>query len=261
MNGPSQHSGRASRIGTVAGRSELAFTLLELLVVIAIIGVLASLVVGLAPVAGAKMREARLKAQLNDLVTAIESYKARFGVYPPDSYYYDRLNPASSYTDPVKNPLYYELTGVIVTNTSTPSPSGGGYFSTADDNVRLDTGPVMDHFKREGFVNSATRDQRRRLFRHPFKSDQHAQIFRNSKDRGYEQLEVLAVGFATDASGKKGGGFPWPVNDPNQPIPSNPGLNPWRYVSSNPTNNPATFDLWAEIVVRGKKKIVGNWKQ
>jgi hypothetical protein len=46
----------------------------------------------------------------------------------------------------------------------------------------------------------------------------------------------------------------------DHPIPTNPGLNPWRYVSTNPTNNPNSFDLWAEIIVKGERRIIGNWK-
>jgi len=60
-----------------------AFSLIELLVVISIIAVLAGLVVGVAPVASKRMREARIRAELAALVTAIESYKAKYGVYPP----------------------------------------------------------------------------------------------------------------------------------------------------------------------------------
>jgi prepilin-type N-terminal cleavage/methylation domain-containing protein len=35
---------------------------------------------------------------------------------------------------------------------------------------------------------------------------------------------------------------------------------PWRYNSTNPTNNPGSFDLWVELEIAGKKEIVGNWK-
>ncbi len=38
-------------------------------------------------------------------------------------------------------------------------------------------------------------------------------------------------------------------------------VNPWRYVSTNPTNNNETFDLWAEVVVGSKHIIIGNWKE
>ena len=35
--------------------------------------------------------------------------------------------------------------------------------------------------------------------------------------------------------------------------------NPWRYNSSNPTNNPGQFDLWVDILVGGKTNRVSNW--
>jgi prepilin-type N-terminal cleavage/methylation domain-containing protein len=47
--------------GPAADRNRLAFTLIELLTVISIIAVLAGMVVGLAPVASAKMKEARVR--------------------------------------------------------------------------------------------------------------------------------------------------------------------------------------------------------
>ncbi|HOW79554.1 MAG TPA: hypothetical protein PK406_08895, partial [Verrucomicrobiota bacterium] len=36
-------------------------------------------------------------------------------------------------------------------------------------------------------------------------------------------------------------------------------LNPWRYNSSNPTNNPNSFDLWMDIAVGGKTNRICNW--
>ena len=235
-------------------RHEQAFTLIELLVVISIIALLAGLVVGLAPQVGVRIREAKVKTELADIVTAIETYKAKFGIYPPDNY-----DPVARTNNPVLNGLYYELTGVIVSNTG---PTG--YFVLPDDaQVQITSATVNQYFGRDGFVNSAIREQRRRLLHHKFAEGQHAEIFPTTTTPGYTKLEVLAVGFSSDASGKKGSGFQWPLNIPvaEHPVPLNKGLNPWRYVSSNPTNNPGTFDLWAEIIVKGQKKIIGNWKQ
>ncbi len=56
-----------------------AFTLIELLTVISIIGLLAGLVIGLAPGVQKSMRVKRVQAELNQLVTALEDYKAKFG--------------------------------------------------------------------------------------------------------------------------------------------------------------------------------------
>ena len=63
--------------GGGTGRSGGAFTLVELLVVISIIGLLAGMLVGLAPAAMAKMRDARVRVELNQLVAAIEEYKSK----------------------------------------------------------------------------------------------------------------------------------------------------------------------------------------
>ena len=253
MSIPRHFSGAARGVPARDCRHELAFTLIELLVVISIIALLAGLLVGLAPMVNVRIREAKVKTELNDLVTAIETYKARFGIYPPDNF-----NPTNRVTNPVLNGLYYELTGMIVDN------QDPAHFELPDDTqIKLNSATVLNYFGRDGFVNSATKDQRRRLLHHKFSEGQHAEIFPSVNTPGYVKLDVLVVGFSLDATGKKGSGFPWPLNIPvaDHPVPLNKGLNPWRYVSSNPTNNPGTFDLWAELIVKGQKKIIGNWKQ
>ena len=45
-----------------------------------------------------------------------------------------------------------------------------------------------------------------------------------------------------------------PVEGTNKP-------NFWRYVSTSPTNNPSSFDLWAVMKVGKEVKIIGNWNQ
>src|SRR5262245_31656954 len=76
-----------------------AFTLIELLVVIAIIGILASLIVGLAGRASETKITKRAEAEVQALVMAIEVYKSKLGYYPQD-------NPRDS----ANSPLYNELT-------------------------------------------------------------------------------------------------------------------------------------------------------
>ncbi|MCW5559160.1 MAG: type II secretion system protein [Verrucomicrobiae bacterium] len=241
-----------------------AFTLIELLVVISIIAVLAGFVVGLAPMANRRMKEARIRTELAALSGAIEAYKARFGVYPPDNY-----NPVLKQSNPVQHSLFYELTGVLVDNQNRT-------ILPADDAISLNPDVFLNYFGREGVLNSVPRipgtasdqvkldrEQKKRLMRREFKPGQYAEIFRAKSSPGYVDLEVLAVGFSGDASGKKGNGIPWPpAVAPNQhPIPSNPGLNPWRYVSTNPTNNPGRYDLWAELPTgrNSSPLIIGNW--
>jgi len=45
------------------------------------------------------------------------------------------------------------------------------------------------------------------------------------------------------------------------PIPNNPGVNPFRYISTNPTHNPNSFDLWIDISVQGKTLRICNWSE
>jgi hypothetical protein len=50
------------------------------------------------------------------------------------------------------------------------------------------------------------------------------------------------------------------VDTPARPVKSQLRLNPWRYVSTKPTNNPATFDLWADVHIGKERRVIGNWK-
>src|ERR1043166_5836082 len=99
---------RESSVGNQKG-----FTLIELLVVIAIISALAAMIF---PITGAvnkaKIRS-RAKAELAQIETAIESYKAKHGVYPP-----------ADIGNPALNPLYYELVGSKL--------DAGGNYATKD---------------------------------------------------------------------------------------------------------------------------------
>lgn len=237
-------------------RNDSAFTLIELLVVISIIATLAGLVVGLAPTASERMKEARLRSELADLQNAIEGFHAKFGVYPPDGA--KTLLQGGKEIDSSLSPLYYELSGVFVDNPNQ-------VFITPDGSQRITSQAVQAGFGRDGFVNAALLG-RRRAFSHRINDRQHAGIYRTANGSADVGLEVLAAGFITDSTGKKGSGFPWPtdaktLNQYPSPIPSNPGLNPWHYISTTPTNNPGGYDLWAEYFVRGEHRVIANWKQ
>ncbi len=61
-----------------------AFTLVELLVVITIIGILAALITVAAIGALKKAQEARIKAEINQIATAVDDYKNKYTAYPPN---------------------------------------------------------------------------------------------------------------------------------------------------------------------------------
>jgi prepilin-type N-terminal cleavage/methylation domain-containing protein len=225
------------------GRLGRGFTLIELLAVISIMAILAGLLVGLAPQATARIRESRTRAELAKLVMGIEAYKSKYGVYPPDNV--TGTGPDGlPVVNPVINPLFYELTGLMVVQQGV-----GGYFVPLGDRdgalVRLNPDAhVRAFFNRDGFVNAQPTNYLRRLFRMEFKEAQYAEI---STD---PDIEVLVAP------------VPWPLNNANfpPPIPNRPRLNPWRYNSSHPVHNPGSYDLWAEIIVRGQRRVIGNWK-
>lgn len=214
-------------------RGVSAFTLIEMLTVIAVIGLLAGMAVGLAPRVGRANRESRIRAQLNQIATAIESYKADFGHYPPD-------NVLPNTTPPVVNPivssLFYELSSVVISNRP-----GNPYFHTRDRSEQISPTVVRQFFNADGFVNAKEDPKELKRPYLQFHPKQYAEISTTP------DVEVLVVP------------VPWPVKRSDPPVSGKPGLNPWRYVSTRPTNNATSFDLWAEWVEGGKVKVLSNW--
>src|SRR5689334_4419097 len=93
-------------------RRVAAFTLIELLVVISVIAILTAMVLGTAHIAVSKMRRSRVETERDALRAFIDAYKNKFGSYPPD-------NP----NNPAINPLFYELTGTVLTGGDTTNLS------------------------------------------------------------------------------------------------------------------------------------------
>jgi prepilin-type N-terminal cleavage/methylation domain-containing protein len=209
------------------------FTLIELLVVIAVIAVLASMIF---PVVGAVNRakiRARTQAQLAQLETAIEAYKGKFGHYPPD-------NPLK----PHINQLYYELVGTVVTN---------GVYTTIDgtESIRASDLPQAFGPGVTGFVNcnkGAVGDEAGggQNFIKGLKPDQTTKLTSPPSPRVFTGIlwQQTAAPFNFEPLGN-----------------TERGVNPWRYVSSSPTNNPKTYDLWIDLNISGKIYRIGNWSK
>jgi prepilin-type N-terminal cleavage/methylation domain-containing protein len=205
-----------------------AFTLIELLVVIAIIALLAALVM---PITGAvnkaKIRK-KTTAEMEQLVTAIENYKAQMHVYPPD-------NPGNT---KFINQLYYELSGTSVAN---------GIYTTLDSSSTIDSTTFGAAFGPNvtGFINASKAGGNgdegvtAKKYIKDLKAPQIAEV-------GGAKILVASVGWTGDAT--------------LAPI-SGTTLNPWRYNSSNPTNNPGTYDLWVDVMVAGKINRICNWSK
>jgi prepilin-type N-terminal cleavage/methylation domain-containing protein len=211
----------------------LAFTLIELLVVFSIIAVLASLLVGLAGVSVRKGREGRVRTELQQLVTAIEKYKSVHGQYPPDNVVTPNPATGNPVVDPLKNPLYYELVGVVVNNT------GGGSFQVPGNAGNITPLTVRNWFNRDGFLHAAA--DRKELVSYLTVKPSQVKPLRPPNSTA-PAPEVLVV----------------PVDAPKDSLPYGT-TNPWRYVSTSPTNNPNSFDLWAEFYSGKNRIIIGNW--
>jgi len=207
------------------------FTLIELLVVMAIIGTLAALVIPLTAVAKRKRTEANIRTQLQKLVTVIEDYHSKYGQYPADNV----INRTATLTNvnPALPPLYYELVGTLVDDKT-------GNFRLIDSQEFIPSAKIKETFNVEGFVNSASERGGVKVFLDKLKPDSLGRV------RTGPDLYVLTVPVA------------WPLARSDQPTAVK-GVNPWRYVSSNPTNNPGSYDLWAEFVEGKQVKIISNW--
>jgi len=216
-------------------RGRRAFTLIELLIVIAIMAILAGLIF---PVTGALNRRkmiARTKAELGLVKMAIDDYQTKLGHYPPDNpNYYFALSP-----------LYFELMGTT---------NNGTEFVTLDGSAKIRRPTSGPDFRQafgsgvQGFANcSATgggEEARtaQRFLRSELKPSQVASF------ANFPNVKLLVSSIPG----------PYAVAGPFGTLnPAN--ANPFRYNSSNPTNNPNSYDLWVDIVIAGKTNRINNW--
>jgi len=216
-----------------SSRPRTAFTLIELLIVIAILAILAAMIF---PVVGAVNRNKQLKTaqtQLQALALAIDSYKTKLGFYPPDNT-----------NNVVTNQLYFELMGT--TNRITAGVPD--LWVTLDGSAQIGTGTtpnIAEVFGVRGIANSTTHTH----------SDDNA----SSASSFLNNLTPNQIGSLTPDIKILVCSVTWPPEKTPAPIPSNPALNPFHYVSAHPANNTGTYDLWVDIVIGGKTNRVCNW--
>ena len=110
------------------------FTLIELLTVIAIMAILAAFIMPITRAVSVSKIRNRARTEMSNLETAIETYKAKLGYYPPA----DPNQPAS-------NPLYFELLGTTMTNATT--------YTTLDGSASIAANVVNSTFGVGGFLN------------------------------------------------------------------------------------------------------------
>jgi prepilin-type N-terminal cleavage/methylation domain-containing protein len=226
---------------TIAGNEPTArrraFTLIELLTVIAIIGVLAAM---LFPVFSSVKRRSLINhadAEMAQLETAIDRYKAAYGFYPPDN----TNNPAQSQ-------LYYELTGTTLTNIS-----GNSVFETLDGSSQVAPNQVFSFFCVGGFMNCNSTNT----------SGEDAPAARDFlPELKPNQIGVITNGAPGVTANLIVSSIDWNSAATAQITGAQAQNNPWRYNVSSPTNNPGAYDLWLQIVVKpGQTNLICNWNK
>ncbi len=220
-----------TRNSTTAGAPRgAAFTLIELLIVISVIAILASLIFPVTRTVNKRKILARAGVELVELETAITAYQLKLGHYPPDNR-----------GTPYQNQLYYELEGSKL--------DGSGMYQTLDGEARVAATTVPALFGTTGFVNSnkgATTDE----------GPVAQRFFRVAQGKSMSVLSTNGAGpFMAFGSLLKGPTM-LPASDGSGKL-----LNPWRYISSGPTNNPSSFDLWIDVNVGTTVYRIGNWSK
>jgi len=208
------------------------FTLIELLVVIAVIAILAALIIPIGKAVNRRKIIAKSRAELAQVELAIEAYKSTLGHYPPDNN-----------LDPRLNQLYFELRGTTNTGPTYRTLDGSAEISSRVATIQSYFGGVS------GFINctqpgGSDEGRRAKSFLPDLKPGQVGDLVTNGADR----VKVILCS------------VPWPV-DSNFPIPNHPGMNPVRYNSSSPSNNPNAYDVWIDVIIDGKTNRISNWSR
>jgi prepilin-type N-terminal cleavage/methylation domain-containing protein len=199
-----------------------AFTMIELLVVIGVIAILAGLIMGAAGIMSSKARQKRVEAERDTLLIAIQRYKQDKGSYPPD-------NPGN----PAKSQLFYELTGMVATlgangaPVSFKSPVTGEVFQVSD--LTTIFGPAV-----QGFVNASADPTQIKNY--------------------FDKVSIKGRTATFTAGARTYTLFGVPVKGPPaEEMTGNDGsrISPMNYVSTNPTNNPDSYDLWIDVIYGG----------
>jgi len=213
------------------------FTLVELLIVISIIGVLSAFILSVVGAAFKNKYIHTANAEMAQIETALERYKSDYGVYPPSGAI-TQLN--NRFT---VNPLYFELEGVTTANGVFTTLDGQNSVSAAQIQASLGVGGIINCSKgapgAEDYVPA-------KVFLPGLKANQ-IKTVTNPPSSGNNAVAVLvsSVG-GPDVSYQPLGG---------------PSINPWRYNSVNPTNNPTSYDLYIQLKISGKTYLICNWSK
>lgn len=170
---------------------------------------------------------AAIREEGRQLETAIEAYKARLGVYPPD--HVISRNPMT--VDAVTNQLLYELAGTIFV--------ASNKIYQAEGHQAVQAAMIKQLFNADRFLNSSEQTNKVHCFLTPEFASRSREIH-DDPDVDVLSFPSLPEGLDLEAA------LQFEISS-------------WRYVSSAPKQNPGRFDLWTEMTVKNKKRVIGNW--
>jgi prepilin-type N-terminal cleavage/methylation domain-containing protein len=227
--------GRAQNGPRPRTHNRSAFTLIELLVVIAIIAILAGLILTVNSAVSRNRIKTRARAELTLVGMAIDNYQSKMGHYPPDN-----VVQVGGITQvrPELNPLYFELLGTT---------NFGLGFRTLDGSAQVMQAQMSRVFGPgvSGFMNCSGR-----------RSGDEGSIARRFLNGDLKPSQIGSFTNFPDAKFLLCS-IPAPYTTPNL-VPANGNL--FHYVSSNPTNNPNSYDLWVDVMINGKTNRICNWR-
>jgi prepilin-type N-terminal cleavage/methylation domain-containing protein len=211
-----------------------AFTLIELLVVISIMAVLAAFTIPVLGAIKASQYKKIARGEMELIQTALENYKAKYGVYPPGNHNipaaYAPANTPSQFSQ-----LYYELSGVT---------RGGGSFTTLDGMTTITEADFLNAYGVGGVVNCTQGSGEDAAAAKNFLSG----LAANKYNQYVTNRTIRTTMLVTSVGGP---------DDNYKPLLAI-GLNPFRYVYPG-VNNPNSYDLWVQLVIRGKTNLLCNW--
>lgn len=219
-----------------------AFTLIELLVVIAIIAVLAGLTFPVLKSVKAAQYKKVARAELERIETALEGFKAKYGVYPPSN-----QNDNGGYTSKNQDraqfsQLYYELSGVTHDTVKQT-------FTTLDGVTTISESGYKSAYGVGGVINTTQGGSEdgtvAQNFLPDLKPNQLSDLITNNLIKTTEIITTV--------------GGPDKTYHPMGPQASS-DLNPFRYVYPG-VHNPQSYDLWVQIVISGKTNLICNWNK
>jgi prepilin-type N-terminal cleavage/methylation domain-containing protein len=215
------------------------FTLIELLVVISIIAILAAFTIPVLKTVARKKILDRTTGEMAQIETAIDSYKAACGFYPPSNPDYNPNN-STTWDQVMISPLYFELLG-------TTNNNGTYYTLDGSASIGASTANMTSAFGVSGFINCSKSGSGEdappaRNFLPGLNSNRFMSATNNT---------VLATVLVASVGGP----------DQNyRPFYGTPNFNPWRYVNPG-ANNPGSYDLWIQLVISGKTNLICNWNK